>query len=70
MPSFDLRTQEGIEAAERDLAAFERSVADCATRDILPWDMIAGRRGMILAEAKQRLKAEDARLKEDGVERG
>lgn len=56
MSSFELRTPEGIEAAERDLAAFERSIADCTTRDILPWDLIAGRRGMILAEAKKRLK--------------
>ena len=55
MPSFDLRTLDGVEAAERDLEVFEASVADCASRNILPWDLIVGRRQLILAEARMRL---------------
>lgn len=52
---FDLRTLDGIEAAEADLARFQNHVATCVTRDLLPWSMIIGRRLVQLAEARARL---------------
>ncbi len=50
--TFDLRTLEGIASAEADLAAFEASVEQCVTRDLLPWGLIIGRRQLQLAEAR------------------
>ena len=59
LSEFDLRTLEGIEAAEADLNRFQNHVADCPTRNLLSWSMIIGRRQLILAEARQRLLSKE-----------
>jgi len=54
---FDLRTIDGIVAAQANLDAFKASVAECVTRDLLPWGLGIGHRQMLIDRARQALSA-------------
>lgn len=57
MADFDLRTADGIEAAQANLDAFKASVEGCVTRDLLPWGLGIGYRQMLIDRARQYLSA-------------
>lgn len=57
MAEFDLRTAEGVEAAQANLDAFKASVEGCPTRDLLPWALGIGHRQMLIDRARQALSA-------------
>lgn len=52
---FDLRSPDGIDAAEANLNEFEASIRGSATELLLPWGLIVGRRRMLIAQARAAL---------------
>lgn len=53
---YDLRTLEGVEAAERNLAEVHAAYEQAERNTGLLWSLIIGRQAHLIAEARERLE--------------